>query len=165
MESYPPLFRDQIHSRSNDDLETTIIIKEENTAVDDDGIHTIPTVDLQSLEPKQLEDACKNWGIFRLVNHQVPPLLLSQLQEQAKNLFSLSFDDKQNTLSSPLSYFWGTPVLTPSGSALPHQNLHWLEGLNVPVSHLSHSPTTHHPLLHSFRYLIDPFRDPLISLA
>ncbi|XP_039163340.1 gibberellin 2-beta-dioxygenase 6 isoform X2 [Eucalyptus grandis] len=101
----------------------------------------IPVVDLQRLdvEGERLGEACRAWGIFRVVNHGVPLDLLTRLRDRARRLFALPFESKQALLVAPLSYFWGTPVLTPSGSALlgGAQGVNWVEGLNVPLAQLS----------------------------
>ncbi|KAH1262959.1 1-aminocyclopropane-1-carboxylate oxidase [Glycine max] len=70
-------------------------------------------MDLQNLlthdymnENKLLEEACKYWSLFRLVNHGVPSTLLTKLHDQAKQFFSLSFESKQASCSAnPLSQF------------------------------------------------------------
>lgn len=155
-ESYPPPFR-QPPQNSQSENYTTTTTTITNTQLKDSDF--IPIIDLQCLnqlenEQQYFEDACKNWGLFRLVNHGVPPTLLSQLQDHAKKLFSLSFESKQALFTSPLSYFWGTPALTPSGAALSSQNINWVEGLNVPLCQLSQiqTPQNHTGTLASFRY-------------
>lgn len=155
-DSYPPPLRQHIFSHQEskhnfiDSPDSTESVQDCNSLVFD----PIPIIDLQC--PNQLlGEACKFWGIFRLVNHGIPSTLLSQLQEHSKKLFSLSFETKQALLTSPLSYFYGTPALTPSGSALLSgpQNINWVEGLNVPLSQLSLVRTEDH-LLQSFRYTL-----------
>ncbi|CAJ1960403.1 unnamed protein product [Sphenostylis stenocarpa] len=116
----------------------------------------VPIIDLECLHHDKLEEACKNWGLFRLVNHGVPLTLLKELQEVAKELFSLPFAVKEGACNgSPMTYFWGTPALTPSGTALPRgpQNMNWVEGFGVPLSQLSHfNPQLH--TLESVRVLL-----------
>ena len=164
--SYPPPFRqvsqlvqpisESVDSAESDQLDSGA----------DSG--TIPVLDFQSLTNQvvldnkeysilKLGEACKEWGLFRLVNHGIPSTLLSQLQDHAKQLFSLPFETKQALFTSPLSYFCGTPALTPSGAALSikgpqGQNTNWVEGLNVPLCQLSQIQAQQHPILNSFRY-------------
>ena len=117
----------------------------------------VPVIDLQCLnhDKSKLEEACNYWGLFRLVNHGIPLTLLSQLQDQAKQLFSLPFESKQascNSSPSAASYFWGTPALTPSGAALTSgpQNINLVEGFVMNLGHLSQfQPQL--PELESFR--------------
>ncbi|XP_022730688.1 gibberellin 2-beta-dioxygenase 8-like [Durio zibethinus] len=158
LESYPPVFRQlngapQIAEMKNYSMEDT-----------QDSV-PIPLVDLQCLSLDKLEDACKDWGLFRLVDHGIPPSLLSKLQDHAKMLFSLSFESKQALLTSPMSYFWGTPALTPSGAALRGAlNINWLEGLNVPLSQLPQLQTED-PRLDGFRRLLEEYGRHLSRIA
>lgn len=146
-ESYPPVFRQQNTTSQNIDLGDTTRETQE--------VEPIPLIDLQCLNLDKVVEACKDWGLFRLVNHGIPLTLLTQLQDHARKLFSLSFESKQALFSSsPVSYFWGTPALTPSGAALSggHQIMNWVEGLNVPLSQLSQFQAGN-PMLDSFRYI------------
>ncbi|CAK7330559.1 unnamed protein product [Dovyalis caffra] len=113
----------------------------------------VPIIDLQCLDLDKLGVVCKDWGLFHLVNHDVPLTLLSQLQDHAIKLFSLSFESKQARFTSPVSYFWGTPALTPSGAPLSTgpQNVNWVEGLNVPLKQLSQFEAED-PMLDAFRF-------------
>ena len=158
LESYPPLFSElskQEEYLSSDhhqkvDTVDSIIIK---PVVQDSD--PIPVIDLQSLSLDELGEACKDWGLFRLVNHGVPPSLLNQLQDHAKTLYSLPFQSKQALFTTPTSYFWGTPALTPSGAPLSRgpQKINWVEGFNIPISQLSQLQPLH-PVLASFRYTL-----------
>jgi len=125
----------------------------------------VPIIDLECLHHDKLEEACKNWGLFRVINHGVPLTLLKELQEVAKELFSLSFEAKEGACSgSPVTYFWGTPALTPSGRTLTRspQNMNWVEGFDVPLSQLSHfNPQL--PTLQSVR--LEQYRQQLALLS
>ncbi|PKI72232.1 hypothetical protein CRG98_007369 [Punica granatum] len=152
--SYPPPFRR--HSPVPQPQPSYVSGSPARKLDDDSGTDPIPVVDLGSLDQGELREACRGWGLFRLVNHGVPQTLLTMLQEHVGRLFSLPFEAKQQGLfGSPLSYFWGTPALTPSGSALgmgPGQDrINWVEGLNAPLGQLSQL-RAHDPLLASFRH-------------
>lgn len=106
------------------------------------------------------------------MNHGIPITLLDQIEEHAKKLFSLPYETKKALFTtssanivSPISYFWGTPALTPSGAALQHnkgaqennnQRLQWMEGFNVSLGQLSH---IHYQdsLLQTFRCLVEEY--------
>ncbi|PON85458.1 Isopenicillin N synthase [Trema orientale] len=169
--SYPPPFRQVsqlVRQQRVDSAESEQL---------DSGEDPIPVLDFQGLinqvvdnkdNINKLGEACKDWGLFRLVNHGVPPTLLSQLQDHAKQLFSLPFESKQALFTTPLSYFWGTPALTPSGTALSikgTQNTNWVEGLNVPLSQLSQVQAQDHPTLNSFRILLEEYGKHLGRLS
>ncbi|KAK0605700.1 hypothetical protein LWI29_029756 [Acer saccharum] len=193
-ESYPPVFRKPINE-SDDQVTITTTLKnpeeeeEEESKRDDfflkdssDPVEVVPVIDLQDIitnleQQHQLEEACRDWGIFRLVNHGVPLNLISQLQDQAQKIFSMSFEAKQtlfnnNGSSTPaaVSYFWGTPVLTPSGSVLGNvdpKKINWVEGLNVRLSQPSdyHDQVSGDPMLDSFRVLLEEYGGHMARLA
>jgi len=142
LESYPPIFRrPNIQTQRFNDQPV-----EES--------EPIPIIDLHCLNPSELGKACRDWGLFRLVNHGVPSTLLSQLHEHAKRLFSLSFESKQAIFTNPLYYLWGTTAITTSGTALMIglQNIHWVEGFHFPLGQLSQFQPED-PILASLRYL------------
>ncbi|KAE8700196.1 protein YLS7-like [Hibiscus syriacus] len=161
LESYPPLFRHL--SGSSADL--TNSMEDSYSSSSSSSSVPIPVVDLQCLSHKKLGEACKEWGVFRLVNHGIPPTLSSKLEEHVRMLFSLSFESKQALLTKPLSYFWGTPVLTPSGAALRGAlNMNWLEGINVPLTQLPLFQTED-PRLQDFRHYLEEYGRHLWRIA
>ncbi|XWS52973.1 hypothetical protein CRYUN_Cryun11dG0118000 [Craigia yunnanensis] len=149
IESYPPLFSQQSNQTQNVDLDESI--------QDVEDLDPIPLIDLQCLNLDKLGEACKDWGLFRLVNHGIPSTLLTQIQDQARKLFSLSFEYKQAILSSPLSYFWGTTARSTSGATLrSSKSISWVEVINFPLGQLSELQFED-PLLDSFRLLLDEY--------
>lgn len=153
LESYPPVFRRQ-NTNPEAQAQAQISCLDDNAKELNQEFDPIPVVDLQCLNLDELVEACKQWGLFRLVNHGVPLTLVSQLEDHSKKLFSLSFESKQALVaSSPVSYFWGTPALTPSGDSLSRspQNINWVEGFNVPLNQLSQFEAED-PTFDSFRY-------------
>ncbi|CAK7330557.1 unnamed protein product [Dovyalis caffra] len=156
LKSYPPVFRQQ-----NTGLDNTT--KEIQEVINDDAV---PVLDFQCLNLDELGEACKDWGLFRLVNHGIPVTLMSQLRDHARNLLSLTFQSKQELFTSPVSYFWGTPALTPTGASLsigPH-NINWVEGFNAPLSQLSQFHGGN-PVLDWFRFLLEEYGRHLARLA
>ncbi|XP_065864875.1 gibberellin 2-beta-dioxygenase 8 [Euphorbia lathyris] len=148
LESYPPDFLNQ-NTKDDETLE-----QEEEVAENDP---LLPVIDLENLSLENLREACKNWGLFRLVNHGIPLTLLTQLEDQSKIIFSQPFDSKKELKSSPLSYFWGTPALTRTGTAVSGpKNINRVEGFNVPLSQLSLFQSLD-PTLYSFRLLLEEY--------
>ncbi|CAA7398201.1 unnamed protein product [Spirodela intermedia] len=89
----------------------------------------LPVVDFQDLRPAALGEICREWGIFRLVNHGIPPSLSRRLHDEAKRLISLPFELKQTRFAGdPVTYFFGTPA-----ASLPLRGVNWVEGLNIPL--------------------------------
>ncbi|XP_043726177.1 gibberellin 2-beta-dioxygenase 8-like isoform X1 [Telopea speciosissima] len=118
----------------------------------------LPCIDLQKLNPVEIGKACRDWGMFRLVNHGIPMELTAQLQEESKKLFSLPFESKKARIQSPLSYFWGTPALTPNGVVITKevQNVNRMEGIFTILNQLPQM-LGDDPVLHSFRSLLEEY--------
>uniref|UniRef100_A0A5B7BF90 Fe2OG dioxygenase domain-containing protein n=1 Tax=Davidia involucrata TaxID=16924 RepID=A0A5B7BF90_DAVIN len=151
-ESYPPLFRPASSPTKGVDLD-----KPSKQTTDSDPL---PVIDLQYLNHDKLAEACKDWGMFRLVNHGIPMTLLNKLQDHAKELFSLTFESKQALFTNPIAYFWGTPALTPSGVALQRgpqaQIINWVEGFNVLLGQLPQLGAED-PVIDSFGLLLEEY--------
>nr|XP_043637416.1 gibberellin 2-beta-dioxygenase 8-like [Erigeron canadensis] len=164
LESYPPCFRpntqQSLQNVYNDDHTKNKIENEQDQ---------LPVIDLEQINYDKLEEACKEWGIFRLVNHGIPLTLLTRLHEHIVRMFGLGFESKKDLFgsipTSIMSYFYGTPALTPSGDALYKKDqgtliYNWVEGLNVPLSmdQPSHVDFHEQPLLiHDMRLLIEEY--------
>uniref|UniRef100_A0ACD5XIR0 Uncharacterized protein n=1 Tax=Avena sativa TaxID=4498 RepID=A0ACD5XIR0_AVESA len=83
----------------------------------------LPTLDIeQNKLTEQLVAACRDPGVFRLVNHGVPGDLTARLFRLTRGLFELEPASK----SRLPGYFWGTPALS-----LRVKELNWVEGLHV----------------------------------
>ncbi|GMI92223.1 Gibberellin 2-oxidase 9 [Hibiscus trionum] len=160
LDSYPPGFRHLNGSPA------PLLPELSNHSMEDSSSSVpVPVVDLQCLSLDNLGEACKEWGVFRLVNHGIPPSLLSKLEEHVKMLFALPFESKQALLTNPLSYFWGTPVLTPSGAALRGAlNINMLEGINVPLTQLPQFQAED-PRLQGFRHCLEEYGRHLSRIA
>ncbi|XP_044973680.1 gibberellin 2-beta-dioxygenase 5-like [Hordeum vulgare subsp. vulgare] len=77
----------------------------------------------ESILTEELAAACRDPGVFRLVNHGVPSNLTARLLALARGLLELDAATK----SRLPGYFCGTPAL----AALPVKEPNWLEGLHV----------------------------------
>ncbi|XXG44492.1 hypothetical protein AAC387_Pa01g4282 [Persea americana] len=114
MVSYPPPFRQTDLQEPASPDETLLNVhpnqkqpQQQTLGLDAD----LPFIDLLHPDPKVLGQACSDWGIFRLVNHGIPPQLTDRVRSYAKDLFALPFESKQSLFSttSPIAYFWGSP--------------------------------------------------------
>ncbi|KDP25011.1 hypothetical protein JCGZ_23994 [Jatropha curcas] len=70
------------------------------------SVMEIPVVDMQKLlsqesELDKLHYACRHWGFFQLVNHEVEHSLLEKIKKEVKDLFNLSMEEKKK--------FWQYP--------------------------------------------------------
>ncbi|KAK7276007.1 hypothetical protein RIF29_17137 [Crotalaria pallida] len=168
LESLPPVLR---HLNDQQAPSVALDADEGSNLTLDEALDPLPIIDLQSLNhddgKNNLDEACKNWGLFRVVNHGIPPTLLSQLHEQAKQVFSLSYKDKQSCCDgSPVNYFWSNPALTPSGTAVTseYQSPNLFEAFNVPLPQLSQfQPQL--PVIESFRILLVEYGNHLSRIA
>lgn len=83
--SYPP---ESCHGRNaarNIDRDDTIQHKMQD-------FDPVTVLDLQCLDRDKLGEVCKDWGLFRSVDHDVPVTLLNQLQDLAsQSTFSSTF--------------------------------------------------------------------------
>jgi isopenicillin N synthase-like dioxygenase len=86
----------------------------------------LPTLDLDhessSRFTEQLAAACRDHGVFRLVNHGVPADLTARLFRLTRDLLDT---DPAKKAKLP-GYFWGTPALS-----LRVKDLNWVEGLHL----------------------------------
>lgn len=167
LDSYPPVFRPIRKFDPN-----------QNSRGQGTGMDPLPLIDVECLDENKLNRACREWGIFRVINHGVPIGLLRDLQDHARTIFDLPFQSKQglsNSCCPSIRYFWGTPALSPAGVALPRAtaalNVDWVEGLNVPLAQISSSLDHHHhhhhhdSLIIAFRDLLEEYRRHLARLA
>lgn len=165
MVSYPPPFR-QTHLQEPASLDETLLNvhpnqkqpQQQTLGLDAD----LPFIDLLHPDPKVLGQACRDWGIFRLVNHGIPPQLTDRVRSYAKDLFALPFESKQSLFSttSPIAYFWGSPNI--QHSVL---NLNRVEGFHALLPKLAlqqqhqHQQQLQHDqpqqlMFESFRYVL-----------
>jgi len=148
-ESYPPEFRPLMSEKSTE------------TGLDRSKDIDIPVIDMEHLDMEKLREACKDWGIFHLENTGIPLTFMSQVKEITESVLSLPFEEKRTLfgVNSPLSYYWGTHTVSPSGKAVtraPQESSgHLFEGINIPLASLSRllALSCTDPKLESFRYV------------
>ncbi|KAL1220187.1 Gibberellin 2-beta-dioxygenase 6 [Cardamine amara subsp. amara] len=157
--SYPPEFRPLLSKPTEPE-------KSIEPSLDRSNDILIPVIDLEHLDMEKLRDACRDWGIFHLENTGIPSTLMSQVKEITKSVLSLPFEEKRKLfpVKSPLSYFWGTNTVTPSGNALkrpPRESSgqYLFEGINVPLASLSRllPLSCSDPNLESFKVVMEEY--------
>nr|DAD36998.1 TPA_asm: hypothetical protein HUJ06_007639 [Nelumbo nucifera] len=164
LSSYPPPYRQPIHQNKTRDPSQSL----HQPTADSDLL--LPQIDFHHLDPKELAEACRDWGMFRLVNHGVPTDLSNRLRDQIKQLFSLPFESKEANWKGPIAYFWDNPAaLTPNGMVMKRSlpNLNWVEGFSVRLSQLPQlqGDDDHDPMLKSFRCLLEEYGRHMARLA
>lgn len=134
MSSYPPPFR-QTHPPLEEPPSFDEVLKGypiQHTLEGGDDDDDVPVIDLQDPDLQTLNEASRDWGVFRLINHGIPQKLSDRVWSYAKDLFSLPFESKQTHFSThPITYFWGTPALQQSVL-----NLNRVEGFHAPLANL-----------------------------
>ncbi|XP_031489967.1 protein SRG1-like [Nymphaea colorata] len=74
-----------------------------------DGIPNIPVIDFQSLfdgesapaERERLHRACKEWGLFQLINHEVNTEIVDKMKEETQGFFASPFEEKKSLSQVP----------------------------------------------------------------
>ncbi|KAE8706515.1 Gibberellin 2-beta-dioxygenase 1 [Hibiscus syriacus] len=75
----------------------------------------IPMVDLSKPDSKhQIIKACEEFGFFKVINHGVPMELISRLESEATEFFSLPLCEKEKT-GQPKPYGYGNKRIGPNG--------------------------------------------------
>lgn len=79
---------DQVSTVANEHMPKPNTIEAEN----------IPIIDLsilsQSTLVKQIGEACKNWGVFQVINHGVPVECYENIEKASKHFFALPMEEK-----------------------------------------------------------------------
>ncbi|KAL5580724.1 hypothetical protein UlMin_013166 [Ulmus minor] len=163
LESYPPQFRHLVQPQL---LEFNSTTGSKSTSNSD----PIPVIDLQHViegkEKEKFEEACKEWGVFRLINHGIPKTFLEKLQDSMDKVFSLPFETKQGLLTTPFSYFWGTGRLTKTGEAISRgADVNLVEGVYTLATQISQFQPQDHHILTSFRDLLEEYGKYMHKLA
>ncbi|XP_042456661.1 gibberellin 2-beta-dioxygenase 8-like isoform X1 [Zingiber officinale] len=122
----------------------------------------VVAIDLQRLDAASLGEACRQWGLFRLVNHGIPTALKAEIEAEARRLLSLPFDAKAARFACPsIAYFWGTPAMN-----LPLKKLNWVEGLHIPLANLrSDRSAVDFDGFETFRNLVDEYGRHMARIA
>lgn len=93
----------------------------------------VPTIDLNESDEKkmlnQIVEASHDWGMFQVVNHDIPSELISKLQSVGKNFFDLPKEEKELYAKPPNS-----KSVEGYGTFLQKE----LEGKKAWVDHLFH---------------------------
>ncbi|XP_077251575.1 jasmonate-induced oxygenase 1-like [Tasmannia lanceolata] len=66
-----------------------------------------PVVDLSSFDQSMkdlLSSACKEWGVFQVVNHGIPRELLASAMDVSRSFFELPMEEKVKYANDPVSY-------------------------------------------------------------
>ncbi|KAA0064970.1 gibberellin 3-beta-dioxygenase 1-like [Cucumis melo var. makuwa] len=98
---------------------------------------SIPLIDLTDHDAIALiGNACETWGVFQLINHDVPMSLIEKAEGETRRLFDLPMTRKLKALRTPRDVTgYGLPRITPFFSKYM-----WHEGFTImgpPIDHAS----------------------------
>ncbi|KAM1174127.1 hypothetical protein ACFX13_027374 [Malus domestica] len=105
---------------------------------------TIPAIDLKKFpeaeEYRKLREASETWGCFRLVNHMIPPALMSEMKSVARSLLDLPMEiKKQNKDGITGSGYLAPSIVNPFYESLGFYDLGLRQALDSFCSQLNAS--------------------------
>ncbi|KAI7748149.1 hypothetical protein M8C21_012912 [Ambrosia artemisiifolia] len=130
----------------------------------------IPVIDMEllssqdsaHLEVEKLHLACRDWGFFQLINHEVSCSLLEKLKEQTQEFFNMPLEEKQKYGQTPedLEGFGQAFVVS------DEQKLDWSDMFSI-VTLPSHVRKPHllPKLPHPFREAIEEYSKEVEKVA
>ncbi|GAA0179980.1 oxygenase [Lithospermum erythrorhizon] len=97
---------------------------------------SIPIIDLNDENaPELILHACKTWGFFQVVNHNIKESLIDEMEAAAKDLFALPMEQKLKAEKPPGDIAgYGVPPV-----CLSHPKRWWTEGFFIAGSPLEHA--------------------------
>ncbi|XP_038886716.1 gibberellin 3-beta-dioxygenase 1-like [Benincasa hispida] len=131
------------------------------------GHHTnedvsIPSIDLNDPNATMLiGNACETWGVFQLINHDVPLTFIDTAEGETRRLFDLPMTRKLKALRAPdHATGYGLPRITPFFSKYM-----WHEGFTIMGSSVDHAsqlwPSNYQP----FCDVMEEYQRKMKSLA
>lgn len=120
------------------------------------GEVNIPVIDLEDVTSKDLgvkeaalgrmEEACRDWGFFQVVNHGVNHTLMKQMREAWRDFFHLPMELKQTYANSPCTYEgYGSRLGIEKGAILDWSDYYFLNYLPDSLRNTTNWPS-HPPL-------------------
>lgn len=99
-------------------------------------LESVPFIDLLDENATQLiRQACKTWGVFQIINHNISMDLLDRIEQAGKKLFSLPLHQKLRAARRPDEVVgYGVARIS---SFFP--KLMWSEGFTIDGSPLDHA--------------------------
>ncbi|KDP20395.1 hypothetical protein JCGZ_05278 [Jatropha curcas] len=88
--------------------------------------------DSQSSELQKLHSACKDWGLFQLINHGVSDVSLRNMKEQTQEFFQLPLEEKKRWAQKPGSLEgYGQAFVTSEQQKLDWNDMIFLKALPI----------------------------------
>ncbi|KAL2463088.1 Gibberellin 3-beta-dioxygenase 1 [Forsythia ovata] len=125
-------------------------------------LESVPIIDLNHKNAMELiGSACKTWGAFQVVNHNISKNLLDDIESAGKRLFSLPMQQKLKAARSPD----GLSGYGVAGISSFFPKLMWSEGFTISGSPLEHARRLWPEDYHRFCYTIQDYESEMNKLA
>ncbi|PIN08055.1 Iron/ascorbate family oxidoreductase [Handroanthus impetiginosus] len=123
---------------------------------------SIPIIDLRAPNVVELVgNACREWGMFQVINHEVPASLVEDVEGHARQLFELPAKQKLKALRSPRGVTgYGVARISPFFSKLM-----WHEGFTIMGSAVEHAKLLWPHQYEEFCDAVDNYQKKMKSLA
>ncbi|KAK4395280.1 Gibberellin 3-beta-dioxygenase 1 [Sesamum angolense] len=126
------------------------------------GSEMVPIIDLNNENATELiGHACKSWGVFQVINHNIPKSLLDEVELAGNKLFSLPMHEKLRAARPPDGISgYGVARISSFFSKLM-----WSEGFTVVGSPLEHARQLWPHDYHEFCDTIEDYQKSMKKLA
>nr|URQ29616.1 flavonol synthase/flavanone 3-hydroxylase-like protein [Sinningia speciosa] len=130
----------------------------------------IPLIDLGSINDEEIHEttlrhineACRDWGFFQIVNHGVNPELMNKAQKVWREFFNLPMEQKEIYANSPKTYEgYGSRLGTEKGAILDWNDYYYLHYLPCNLRDLNKWPS----LPNSLRDVIAEYSAQVVRLG
>lgn len=134
--NHPHKYLDLNSMKELPDSHEWMLACDEQPSIEGPNVESVPIIDLNNKNAMELiGHACKTWGVFQLVNHNIWKSLLEDVELAGKRLFSLPTQQKLKAARSPDGA--GGYGVARISSFFP--KLMWSEGFTVIGSPLEHA--------------------------
>ncbi|ESQ48920.1 hypothetical protein EUTSA_v10022012mg [Eutrema salsugineum] len=128
----------------------------------------IPIIDLESLfsgnkdVKERMSEACRKFGFFQVINHEVRPELMDAAREAWKSFFNLPVEAKEVYSNSPLTYEgYGSRLGVEKGAILDWNDYYFLHFLPLLLKDHNKWPS----LPSNIREVMDEYGKELVKLG
>lgn len=121
--------------------------------IDMEGLYS-GDADLRRRTAAMVDEACREWGFFQVVNHGVDTKLMRRCREAWREFFQLPLEEKQKLANSPATYEgYGSRLGVKEGISLDWSDYFFLHYLPLQLRDEGKWPT----LPVSCRFIFHPF--------
>ncbi|KDP20394.1 hypothetical protein JCGZ_05277 [Jatropha curcas] len=150
-----------------DDIHDIIITVDPNQSL------CVPLIDMtklenpesQAMEVYKLHSACKEWGIFQLINHGVSDESLRNMRKKVKEFFELPLTEKEGWAQKPgSSEGYGQLFVTSEHQKLPWNDMVFLKVIPFESTKFEFWPAKPHQFRETLVSYIEGMREVTVSI-